>query len=52
MTGIYTASLDLDMLRRYRQCEGQGNAYRHPRKYHLLIDETIREPFIREDYRR
>lgn len=50
--GIYTASLDLDMLRRYRQCEGQGNAYRHPRKYHLLIDETFREPFIREDYRR
>ena len=50
--GIYTASLDLDMLRRYRQCEGQGNAYRHPRKYHLLIDETIREPFIRADYRR
>ena len=49
--GIYTAEFDLDMLREYRRCEVHGNAYRHPRKYHMLIEERIEEPFIREDYR-
>ncbi len=50
--GIYMARFDLDMLREYRKTEVHGNAYRHPQKYHLLIDEQIREPFIRSDYRR
>lgn len=49
--GIYLASLDLDMLRRYRETEVHGNAYRHPGKYRALIEERIREPFIRSDYR-
>ena len=30
--GIYLAELDLDMLRRYRENEVHGNAYRHPGK--------------------
>lgn len=50
--GIYLAEFDLDRLREYRRTEGHGNAYRHPQKYHLIIDETIREPFIRSDYRK
>ena len=49
--GIYLAKFDLDTLREYRKTEAHGNAYRHPAKYHLLIDEHIREPFIRSDYR-
>lgn len=49
--GVYIARLDLDMLREYRRGEVHGNAYRHPRKYHMLIDEQINEPFIRSDYR-
>ena len=49
--GIYLASLDLDILRRYRETEVHGNAYRHPGKYRALIEEGIREPFIRSDYR-
>ena len=49
--GIYLASLDLDMLRRYRETEVHGNAYRHPRKYGALTEEGIKEPFIRSDYR-
>lgn len=49
--GIYLASLDLDQLRRYRSEEVMGNAYRHPKKYGLLVDTRIREPFVREDYR-
>ncbi len=49
--GIYLAEIPLDALRQYRLTEAFGNAYRHPRKYHALIDETIQVPFIRADYR-
>lgn len=49
--GIYLAEFDMDMIRRYRKNEVHGNAYRHPKKYHALIEEEIREPFIRSDYR-
>lgn len=50
--GIYLAELDLDMLRHYREHEVHGNAYRHPSKYSLLIEEDIKAPFMREDYRK
>lgn len=49
--GIYLAELNLERLRGYRKEEVHGNAYRHPRKYGLLIDTTIHEPFVRSDYR-
>lgn len=49
--GIYIAELDLEQLRKYREEEVHGNAYRHPRKYGLLTEERIEEPFIRDDYR-
>ncbi len=49
--GVYTAELDLDMLRAYRESEVHGNAYRHPKKYGLLTDTRIDKPFIRADYR-
>ena len=50
--GIYMAEFDMDVLREYRRTEAHGNAYRHPRKYGLLTEEQINEPFIRKDYRR
>ena len=50
--GIYIAELDMDMLRNYREREVHGNAYRHPHKYGMLLEEKIEYPFIREDYRR
>lgn len=50
--GIYIAEFDMEMLRAYREHEVHGNAYRHPRKYGILVSEEIREPFIRKDYRR
>ena len=50
--GVYLAAFDLDMLREYRKSEVHGNAYRHPQKYRLLLDEQIQEPFIRKDYRK
>ncbi len=50
--GIYIADIDMDMLRAYRSEEVHGNAYRRPQKYHLLTDERIDAPFIRDDYRK
>lgn len=49
--GIYLARLDLEQLRAYRAGEVQGNAYRRPEKYGLLLDKTIRPPFLRPDRR-
>lgn len=49
--GIFVAELDLDMLRRYRESEVHGNAYRRPKKYSLLTSTEISPPFVRDDYR-
>lgn len=49
--GIYIAQLDLEQLRQYRKTEVHGNAYRRPKKYGLLMDSKIEEPFIREGRR-
>lgn len=49
--GVYTADLDLDMLRRYRSVEVQGNAFRRPDKYNALINTQIEEPFVRKSHR-
>ena len=49
--GIYISELDLDQLRKYRESETFGNAYRHPKKYKLLTESKIDKPFIRSDYR-
>ena len=50
--GIYVADLDIRQLRKYRENEVHGNAYRHPDKYRMLIDRKISYPFIRDDCRR
>ena len=42
----------MEQLRKYRESEVHGNAYRHPKKYELLLDENIKEPFVRNDYRK
>ena len=49
--GIYLAELDLDMIREYRRGEVHGNAFRRPEKYTLLLENTVREPFIRTERR-
>ena len=49
--GIYIAELDLEQLRNYRNHEVHGNAYRHPKKYGILVKTKIDKPFIRNDYR-
>jgi predicted amidohydrolase len=50
--GIYIANFPIAEMRDYRSLEVHGNAYRHPKKYKLLISEVIQEPFIRKDYRK
>lgn len=45
--GIYLADIDLDMLREYRAREVHGNAYRRPGRYHLLVSDEVRAPFVR-----
>lgn len=49
--GIYLADFPVDEIRAYRSSEVHGNAYRHPRKYAMLVSEDIEEPFIRADRR-
>lgn len=49
--GVFTAELDLCMLRDYRQREVHGNAYRRPEKYAILTEKAISEPFIRDNRR-
>ncbi len=47
--GIYSVTVDLARLRAYRAENVWGNAYRRPRLYQALGDETVREPFRRSD---
>lgn len=49
--GVYVAELDLEQLRRYREREVHGNAYRRPALYGILTQKGTNYPFIRENYR-
>lgn len=49
--GVYLAALDLAQLRRYRESEVHGNAYRRPALYGALLDEKVDPPFLRADRR-
>ena len=46
--GIYIAELDIETLRRYREEEVHGNAYRRPSLYTPLIENKVEYPFIRK----
>jgi len=46
--GVYTAEIDLAMLREYRATENQANTYRRPEMYGPLLEREVREPFIRK----
>jgi predicted amidohydrolase len=49
---IALAEFDLDAIRRYREAETWGNAYRKPRAYGALVSGEVRPPFVRPDSRR
>ena len=48
--GIYLAEFDMDMIRKYREREVHGNAYRRPELYKHLISEEKQAPFVRENF--
>jgi len=50
--GIYLADLDLNRLRAYRNKEVWGNAFRRPRLYGPLVEESVLPPFRRRKARR
>ncbi len=47
---ILHVRFDLDKLRRYRQAECWGNAYRRPDVYDALVKKAIDPPFIRPNH--
>ena len=49
--GIYTAEIDLDMLRDYRASDVMGGAYRRPDKYGALLSHELPSVFHRDDRR-
>lgn len=50
--GIFPADFPIDEMREYRGREVHGNAYRHPKKYGLLVSDGVMPPFVRQDARR
>ena len=50
--GIYIAPFDIDELRRFRERETQGDAYRKPSTYRPIVEAEVRSPFVRADARR
>jgi len=46
--GVFIARFPIERMRRYRQQEVHGNAYRRPECYEPLISKEVREPFVRE----
>ncbi len=50
--GIYIAEFDIKKLRKFRNRETQGNAFRKPNTYSELVSEIVEEPFIRETAKR
>ncbi len=47
--GVYIAEFDIEKLRKYRQEEVWGNAYRKTRCYEILTNQQVEYPFIRDD---
>lgn len=50
--GIYIADFDLAAMRNYRSKDVFGNAYRRPRAYRALLEEEVKEPFLRDRHER
>ncbi|MBD3176240.1 MAG: carbon-nitrogen hydrolase family protein [Armatimonadia bacterium] len=50
--GVYMAPVDLEALRDYRSRETWGDAYRKPKLYGALTENTPAPPFVRSDSRR
>ena len=44
---IFYADFDMDAIREYRGIEMMGNTFRKVEAYDVLLDQTIRDPFLR-----
>lgn len=49
--GIYLADFPIEEMREYRRTSDQANSYRRPQLYKKITDATIKEPFVRNNYR-
>ena len=49
--GVFIAEFNLEMMRDYRSREVHGNAFRRPEKYGILLDPSVKEPFLRKERR-
>lgn len=49
--GVFLAHFDIERLRRYRESEVWGNAYRRVRAYAALTEAAVAPPFLRTDSR-
>ncbi len=49
--GIFMAPFDIGAIRAYRASEVHGNAYRRPKLYAPLAEDSAAEPFLRADRR-
>jgi len=47
--GIFMASFDLDQLKKAREQEIWGNAFRKPHRYNTLVSMDVQEPFVRKN---
>lgn len=45
--GLFYADFDIKEIREYRNCEMLGNTFRKVQTYDRLLDDEIKEPFIR-----
>jgi predicted amidohydrolase len=50
--GIFMADFDIARIRRFREAETQGDAYRKPASYPAVTRAGVAQPFIRSDARR
>ena len=50
--GVYTVDMPISAIRRYRNSEVHGDAYRRPEMYGLLTEDMKRSPFLRADFRK
>ena len=49
---VKIAQFNISEIREYRSRENFGDAYRKPYAYKQLIENNVKEPFIRKDARR
>jgi len=48
--GVFTVDFDIDAIRKYRQKETWGNAYRKVNAYEILLSPEVKSPFIRNKF--